>query len=173
MDSQNPDLQPSERPSSREFVLRRSFAAKPSRVFAAWTNPELVAQWFAPANFTATADLDVRPRGKYRITMIDKDGVKWPIKGEYQEISPGEKLVYTEDLSEHPKQFDEMLLKQGLGKNDRHETIATVTFEDAPGDATKVTVRTQFATAKERDAHVKLGMADGWSECFDKLDKLL
>lgn len=177
MEPRDPEIEEQKRPSEasqpREYVLKRSFAAKPSRVFAAWTRPELMAQWFSPKDFTATAELDVRPRGKYRITMIDKDGVAWPIKGEYREISPGEKLVYTEDLSEHPKQFDEMLLAAGLGKGDRHETVTTVTFDEAPGDATKVTVRTRFATAKERDAHVKLGMPDGWGECFQKLDALL
>lgn len=163
----------SEASQAREYVHRRSFAAKPSRLFEAWTKPELMAQWFSPRDFTSKAELDVRPRGKYRITMIDAKGVEWPIKGEYREISPGEKLVFTEDLSEHPKEFDEMLAKEGLSKEDRHDTVTTVTFEDAPGDATKVTVRTLFATAKERDAHMKLGMPDGWNECFEKLDALL
>ena len=164
---------PAEATQSREFVLKRSFAAKPSKVFEAWTRNELMAQWFGPRDFTAKADLDVRPRGKYRVTMIDEDGVEWPIKGEYREISPGEKLVFTEDLSEHPIKFDELLLTVGLGRNDRNETVTTVSFDEAPGDSTKLTVRTVFATPKERDAHVRLGMADGWNESFAKLDALL
>ncbi len=57
-------------------------------------------------------------------------------------------------------------------KNPVGEILFTVTFEQDAGK-TKVTVRQRFASVEIRNAMVKLGMKDGWSESFDKLTELL
>lgn len=165
--------------TGREFVLSRNIAAKRSRVFDAWTDPALMKDWFGPKNFTApVCELDVRVGGAFRITMRSPDGVDYPLKGVIREIVPGRRLVYTEDVSEHPAEWfdslNEARRKYGLANPDGEpESIVTVTFDDAAGGSTRMTVRTVFATAIDRNAMVSMGMREGWSQSFDRLDALL
>lgn len=45
-----------------DLVLERTLPVAPDRVWAAWTDPALLVQWFTPAPWkTVSADLDVRP----------------------------------------------------------------------------------------------------------------
>jgi uncharacterized protein YndB with AHSA1/START domain len=62
-------------PADRELVLSRMIDAPPHKVYRAWTEPELLKQWFAPAPFTTpVAELDVRPGGANLIVMRSADG---------------------------------------------------------------------------------------------------
>lgn len=52
------------------FVLRRSLAASPERIWELWTTPEGIGAWWAPDGFTTTVDtLDLRPGGALDYTM--------------------------------------------------------------------------------------------------------
>ncbi|HCB02844.1 MAG TPA: hypothetical protein DEQ43_01010 [Nocardioides bacterium] len=66
------------------FTLDRSYAATPERVWAQWTDPELLASWFCPnPDLPTTCDLDVRPGGAWRVVMGE-----WAVGGRYVEVSP-------------------------------------------------------------------------------------
>ena len=59
--------EPLEKPS---LTLKRRLNAPPSKVFAAWTDPEKLAQWFGPADTvagSASAELDVKVGGRFRV----------------------------------------------------------------------------------------------------------
>ena len=59
-------------PSDCELVISRIIDAPRERVFKAWTDPELLKQWFAPLPYTTPiAELDVRPGGANLILMRD------------------------------------------------------------------------------------------------------
>ena len=65
--------------SDRELVLTRIIDAPRAKVFKAWTDPELLKQWFAPLPYTTpVAELDVRPGGANRIVMRDPQGNDLP-----------------------------------------------------------------------------------------------
>jgi uncharacterized protein YndB with AHSA1/START domain len=82
--------------SDRELVLTRLIDAPRDAVYRAWTEPELLKQWFAPKPFTTpVAELDVRPGGSNLIVMAGPDGVEMPNPGVYLEVVPNEKLVFT------------------------------------------------------------------------------
>jgi uncharacterized protein YndB with AHSA1/START domain len=96
------------------------------------------------------------------------------MKGEYLEVSPPERLVYTSDLSEHSEEWhDQIDPKRDRSKGrPAYRGVNTVTFEELPG-ATRVTVHMRFESPAVRDAFVKIGMEAGWSQCLDKLEALL
>src|SRR5690606_35044208 len=85
----------------RDLVLSRLIAASPERVYAAWTQPDLVRQWFAPKPWTTPrAELDVRPGGQSLVVMADPDGNEFPNPGVYLEVVPGRRLVFTDAYTE-------------------------------------------------------------------------
>jgi uncharacterized protein YndB with AHSA1/START domain len=145
------------------------------RVFEAWTEPKHLARWWGPRSITnPVCEMDVRPGGAYRITMRDANGETYPIKGFFREVVRPERLVMSMDCSEHSQKWHDMVCpKHAVGdKNPVGEILCTVTFEEDAGK-TKVTVRQRFASVEIRNAMVRLGMKDGWSQSFDKLTELL
>src|SRR5215510_15164345 len=83
--------------SDRELVLTRIINAPPEKVFKAWSDPELLKQWFAPLPFTTSvAETDVRPGGSSLIVMRAPDGTEFPNRGVYLEVVENERLVFTD-----------------------------------------------------------------------------
>jgi uncharacterized protein YndB with AHSA1/START domain len=83
--------------TDRELVLTREIDAPREKLFRAWTQPELLKQWFAPLPFTTPhAELDVRPGGSSLIVMRGPDGTDYPNRGVYLEVVENERLVSTD-----------------------------------------------------------------------------
>jgi uncharacterized protein YndB with AHSA1/START domain len=158
-----------------EFLISRLLDAPRALVFRAWTDPKHMAQWWGPHGFTnPVCEMDVRPGGAYRIVMRGADGTDYPITGVYREIVAPERLVMTLDCSEHPEAWHD-LVKPNRRKEERNpvgEMLQTVTFEDQ-GGKTKLTIRTRFNTVAIRDAMVKMGMTEGWTQSLERLEALL
>ncbi len=84
---------------SLDLVLEREVDVPPEKVWAAWTNPEHVKQWFAPRPWLITdCEIDLRPGGKFSSTMKSPEGELFPNMGCYLEVVPHEKLVWTDAL---------------------------------------------------------------------------
>jgi uncharacterized protein YndB with AHSA1/START domain len=80
-------------PSDREILIIRAFAASRDVVFAAWTKPEHLAQWWDPSGERlASCDIDLRPNGSFRFIP---SGPKPPFIGIYREIVPPARLVFS------------------------------------------------------------------------------
>lgn len=121
-----------------------------SKVFEAWTRPEIMKKWFAPGGMTVpVAHADARPGGSYSITMKGEQGTP-TVTGEYREVVQDEKLVFTWGWEGDP--------------NDR--TLVTVLFRDA-GDGTEVKLKHErFASTESRDKHLQ-----GWNGCLSSLSE--
>ena len=133
-----------------------------------------MAQWWGPHTFTnPVCDMDVRPGGAYRIVMRGPDGREYPFKGVFREVVEPERLVMTGDTSEHPADWH-ALLKQNLKGGDEppKEFLWSATFAKQ-GGKTKLTVRLRFESAAIRDAMVKMGMNEGWSQSLERLAEVL
>ncbi|HEY5768828.1 MAG TPA: SRPBCC family protein [Terrimicrobium sp.] len=149
------------RASDRELVISRIIDAPPERVFKAWTDPELLKQWFAPLPYTTpVAELDVRPGGANLIVMRGPDGNDLPNRGVYLEVVKNEKLVITDAYTEawEPSEKPFMTL--------------IVTFENE-GGKTKYTARVRHWTVADRETHEKMGFHQGWGQCADQLATLV
>jgi uncharacterized protein YndB with AHSA1/START domain len=83
--------------SDRELVLTRIIDAPREKVFGAWTDPELLKQWFSPLPYTTpVAELDVRSGGANLIVMRSPEGNDMPNRGVYLEVVENERLVFTD-----------------------------------------------------------------------------
>lgn len=137
-----------------ETALRitRTFRASREKVFRAWTEPEALKRWFAPddAFDTRILHFDPRPGGRYRIDMRKGD-VSHIVAGEYREVNPPERLVFTWKWENHPERGTE-------------DTIVTLEFLDHGGSTELVLTHERFPDAAIRDDHNK-----GWTGCLDRL----
>jgi len=148
-------------PADRELSLSRIIDAPPHKVYRAWTEPELLKQWFAPAPFTTpVAEFDVRPGGANLIVMRSADGTEFPNRGVYLEVVPNERLVFTDAYTE---------AWQPSGKP---FMTVILTFEDE-GGRTRYTARVRHWTVEDRETHETMGFHHGWGQCADQLAALV
>lgn len=145
----------------RELVLTRIIDAPREKLFKAWTDPELVKQWFAPLPWTTSAaELDVRPGGTAMVVMRDPDGNEYPHPGVYLEVVENERLVFTDAFT------------KAWEPSEKPFMTAIVTFEDI-GGKTRYTARARHWTVADREAHEKMGFHEGWGQCADQLAALV
>ncbi len=139
---------------NREVTITRVFDAPRELVWKAWTEPEHFAHWFGTPPFTtpvATIELDVRPGGAWRATMVhEEDGTELPFRGVYREVVEPERLVLTFDDVDDPS-------------NPRVEVL-TVTFTDLDGKTEVVAHQAGHLPEEEYDA-----LAEGYGGFFDRL----
>ena len=136
-----------EKPS---LTIVRRLKAPPARVYAAWTRPELMARWWGPdAGPVLSAESDPRVGGRFRVVFQTLDGETHDCRGEYQEVEPDRKLVFTWEWVTAPEQ----------------RSLVTIRLRPIE-DGTELTLtHAQFFDETERDAH-----QNGWSPALDKLD---
>lgn len=148
--------------SNRELVLTRIINAPREKVFQAWTDPELLKQWFAPKPWTTpVAQLDVRPGGASLIVMRGPDGNEFPNRGIYLEVIKNERLVFTDAYT------------KAWEPSEKPFMTAVLTFEDAGAGKTKYTARVLHWTVADREAHEKMGFHQGWGQCASQLETLV
>jgi len=148
--------------ATHELVLERVFDAPPARVYQAWTDPEILKQWFAPKPFTTpSAVLDVRPGGSSTIVMRDPDGNEYPNQGVYLEVEPGRKLVSTDAYT-----------RAWVPANEPFMTMI-LTFDEAGDGRTKARYVVRHWTEEARKRHEEMGFYEGWGQCADQLSELL
>jgi uncharacterized protein YndB with AHSA1/START domain len=147
---------------TQEAVLRmnRRFEAPRERVFEAWTSPEVLKDWWraGPDWTTPEAEVDLRPGGSYRLAMRDPEsGQTHTVVGEYREVQPPERLVYTWTWESNPTEM------QGSAGS-----VVTVEFLDDGGATNVELTHTGFADDEIRDLH-----AHGWEACLANLERVL
>ena len=143
------------RKSDRELVVTRLFDAPPHTVFRAWAEPELFRRWWVPKGAGVTlmsCDMDVRTGGKYRLEFAAGGTDTMAFYGRYLEVSPGERIVWTNE-------------------EEAEGAVTTVTFEDQ-GGKTLLTFH-ELYPSKEALDEAMTGSAEGLPTQLDQLGGLL
>src|SRR4051812_28126835 len=84
-------------PTDTQILITREFDAPRQLVYRAWTTPELVRRWwYAERGEMTGAEIDLRVGGTWRFAMVTPGGFEVVFYGEYREIVPDERLVWTE-----------------------------------------------------------------------------
>jgi uncharacterized protein YndB with AHSA1/START domain len=141
------------------IVTSRIVDADIERAWAAWTEPEQVAQWWGPAGFTNTVqEMDVRPGGRWTILMHGPDGTDYPNSSTYGEVTRLKKL---EILHAESKEFGIAAWR------------AEVTFEEIDGK-TSVTMAGIFLSVEDKTKHVEEFHAiEGAEETMTRMTEFL
>jgi uncharacterized protein YndB with AHSA1/START domain len=141
----------------QEVIITRVFDAPRNLVFRAYTDRNLIPQWWGPKRFTTTIDkMDVKPGGQWRFVQHDAAGNEYAFHGVYHEVRSPERIVDTFEF------------EGTLG----HVSLETCTLEEF-GGKTKMTGRSVYQTVEDRDDMLKSGMEEGVFETMDRLAELL
>ena len=140
-----------------ELVIRRVYDAPRQLVYDAWTKPEHLEHWQgAPKGMTVSVERsEIRTGGQFKLVMRAADGAEHWLQGQYREVSPPERLVFTH------------VWLDGKGLPGP-ETVVTLTFVP-DGEQTVLTLtQTGFTSTAARDDH-----RGGWTSTFDRLEEYL
>jgi len=142
--------------SEWDLVMTRVFDAPRELVFKAWTETRHVAQWWGPKGFTnPVCEMDVRVGGAIRIDMRAPNGVVYPMKGVFEEITEPERLVFIASaLDDHG--------------NSMFDVRTTVIFAEQRGK-TELTLQLRVITATAQAPQYLKGMEAGWTQSLDRL----
>lgn len=147
-----------------QIIFTRIFSAPRELVFETYTTCEHLMNWWGPREWPLNyCKMDFRPGGKWHFCM------KGPNEGDeswglalYKEIIEPEKIVYNDYFSD----------KEGNINENMPAFDVVVTFENL-GNQTKVTMHSEVGSKEEVDKLVEMGMIEGFTETWDRLDELL
>jgi uncharacterized protein YndB with AHSA1/START domain len=145
-------------PSAEEIRLTRLFDAPRQLVFEAMTKTEHVKRWWGRLGegySVPVCEIDLRVGGKWRFVNRHPHG-EAAFKGEYREISPPGRLVFTETMEPHPEPG----------------SVVTALFTEE-GGKTRLTVTARYPSVEVRDIVLGTGMEKGAGISYDRLEDLV
>ena len=145
-------------PSDREIRMTRVFAAPRHLVFEAMSKPEHIKRWWGRLGdgySVPVCEVDLRPGGKWRFVNRHPKG-EAAFHGEYREIAPPERVVYTEIFEEFP---------------DVESVVTAVLTEEGAGK-TRLTVTAVYPSVEVRDMVIQSGMERGAAISYDRLEEV-
>ena len=132
--------------------VKRLLSARRERVFEAWTRPDLMGRWFFPgAGWTAAVTADLRVGGRYELAMRDAAGVRHLQFGEYREIVPVSRLVFTWSCPEL-EVVDSVVTVVLIDRGERTELLLTHVLPPDP--------------------KIRRGHEEGWAGCLGNLEEM-
>jgi glutathione S-transferase len=136
--------------------IKRFINAPRDRVYKAWTDPAQLKEWFGPEK-VRTRNLSANPRigGEYRWDLTSPDGEEMTVFGEYRELIPGKKIVFTWQWDD-----DEVW--------ENRTSLVTVELSDRDGGTEVRLTHEQLPSEESRDRH-----NEGWNSVLDRLEKFL
>ena len=140
-----------------ELRIARVFDAPRAMVFKAWTEPARLAQWWGPRGFSLpSCQIDLRPGGSYRFTMLGPDGDEHWSQGVFREIVEPERIVMAGCWVDR------------AGNPISPQSVITVILEE-DGEKTKLTLHHRvFESEASREAHRR-----GWISSMERLAEYL
>ena len=159
------DFQPD---MERDLVLERIVDLPPEAVYAAWTTPSLITQWFTPAPWrTVDASIDLRPGGSFRTVMRSPDGHDFANEGCVLEaienrrfswtgaLKPGFRPHATQELQGFPFTFTAVITMEPEGQRTQYRALAI------------------HPDAEAREKHEEMGFHSGWGAALNQLVALM
>jgi uncharacterized protein YndB with AHSA1/START domain len=145
-------------PSDQEIRLSRLFDAPRALVFEVMTRPEHVRRWWGclgDGYSVPVCEIDLRVGGRWRFVNRHPNG-EAAFHGEYREIVPPSRLVFTEIFEEYP------------------DTVSIVSTDLTEEDGkTRMTATVWYPSKDVRDAVMATGMATGAGLSYDRLEDLV
>jgi uncharacterized glyoxalase superfamily protein PhnB/uncharacterized protein YndB with AHSA1/START domain len=157
-----------EKKAKDAIVITRTFNAPLELVWDAWSKPEHYKRWWGPEGFTCPyADIDFRKGGKYLSSMRASDGNEYWGTGEFREIIPLKKIVYTDNFADDKGNIVSGDY-YGMEGDWSKDMFVTITFEEVNGK-TKMILQHEGLPAGEHSRNAKTG----WEESLNKMERFL
>jgi uncharacterized protein YndB with AHSA1/START domain len=145
-----------------DLTFTRTIDVPREKVWAAWTQPEYLKQWFTPAPWiTVDCEIDLRPGGRFYTMMQSPEGQQFPNVGVYLEVIENEKLVWTNALAPggRPAKIE----------GDNAFQFTAVIALETQGAQTRYTATVMHRDEADRSKHEAMGFHEGWGTALDQL----
>ena len=148
-------------PGKQELFIHRVFDAPRELVYKAFSDPDVLLEFFAPKGIKMQFVLKEYEEGKaYCYRHTDADGnVLCTFKGVVHEMTAPQRIIVTSELEELPEWG--------------HVVLEIYEFTSLDGNKTKLTIQDVCRSVENRDAMIKSGMEGGLVSIFNNLDELL
>jgi uncharacterized protein YndB with AHSA1/START domain len=143
-------------PADREIHIERIFDAPRDAVWRAFTEPDLLSQWWGRGNKLVIEKFELERGGHWRFVEHSEHGAHG-FEGRFREVTPKERIVQTFEWDGMPT----------------HASLETVVLQDLGDGRTKVINTSLFLTQEDRDGMLQSGMEGGLNESYAALDRLL
>ncbi|WP_374562642.1 SRPBCC family protein [Ideonella sp.] len=152
---------PAATPEPNDLVISRLVRAPRAKLWRAWTDPQLLKEWWCPRPWTTEVRaFDLRPGGAFHTFMQGPDGGTSDNPGSFLEIVETSRIVFT------------TVLTAGWRPQTAWMPItAIITMADEAG-GTRYTATVMHPDKATRDRHEELGFFDGWGTCITQLEAL-
>ena len=153
--SKNSDSAWRDWPLDREIVLGRVIDAPQSVVYAAWTDPDQIQEWFGPEGMAIeTREIDLKPGGIWRFDMVAADGTRYTNQMVFLRMEAPAliEVEHGSDQDSDPGRF-RML----------------VTFDEQSNGKTVLTLRQMHPSKERRDAGIGFGAVEYGGQTLEKL----
>ena len=148
---------------NKKVKVQREFSAPVTSVWAAWTQPELLDQWWAPKPWkTETKSMDFREGGTWFYSMVGPEGERNFSRADYRSIFPEENFASRDTFCDQ----DGNIISDFPGSDWK------VTFSGA-GDITTVNVEILHDSPEDLEKILEMGFREGFSMALENLDRLL
>jgi uncharacterized protein YndB with AHSA1/START domain len=148
---------------NKTINVTREFAASPELVWAAWTQPELLDQWWAPKPYqTVTKSMDFREGGKWLYTMNGPDGTVHWCMAHYKKIDPIKSY----------SALDAFCDEKGNINKDFPRAFWTNSFSGNK-ETTTVTIVIAYDDLADLEKYIEMGFKEGFTMALGNLDEML
>ncbi|HEU5296719.1 MAG TPA: SRPBCC family protein [Burkholderiaceae bacterium] len=146
---------------SNDLVISRLVRAPRAKLWRAWTDPELLKQWWCPRPWTTEVrTFELRPGGGFHTFMRGPDGGTSDNPGCFVEIVPSSRIAFTTALTAGWRPGTPWM-----------PMTAVITLADE-ASGTRYVANVMHPDQATRDRHQELGFFDGWNTCITQLDEL-
>jgi uncharacterized protein YndB with AHSA1/START domain len=145
-------------PSDREIRMTRLFDAPRALVFEAMTKPEHIKHWWGNLGdgySVPVCEVDLRVGGKWRFVNRTPKGELAVFYGEYREVAPPGRVVFTEFFEPFPDT----------------ESVVTAVLTEENGK-TRITATVAYPSREVRDMVKATGMERGAALSYDRLEEV-
>lgn len=143
-------------PSDREVRTERVFDAARDKVWRAYTEPDLIRQWWGRGHQLVIERFELERGGHWRFVEHSAEGAHG-FEGRFREITPKDRIVMTFEWDGMPA----------------YVIVETVEFQDVGDGRTRIVTTSLFHTNEERDGMMAAGMEQGLNESYAALDRVL
>jgi uncharacterized protein YndB with AHSA1/START domain len=146
---------------SRDLQIQRHVPVSPAQLWAGWTEPDKLMQWFCPRPWQTTeCRIDLQAGGEFYTLMVGPGGENHGGAGCFLAVHPQQQLVWTSALGPG---FRPQVLIHGA------PTFTALIHFEAQGGGTRYTARALHPTVADCAAHAALGFEPGWGAALDQL----